>query len=123
MKQIHIIIPRELPDLNSYIKALNSNRFIGAKMKKEATEYIAWITKKYKNKIDPPYFFEFSWYLKNMKKDFDNVAFGKKFLLDGLQVSGVIKQDSQKFVVGFSDMFYIDRDEPRVEIIIRQVEK
>ncbi len=123
MKEIHIIIPRELPDLNTYIKSIASNRYSGGKVKKEVTEYIAWITKKHKNKIEPPYFFEFHWYMKDRKKDIDNVAFAKKFILDGLQVGGVIKQDSQKYVVGFSDMFYIDKKAPRVEVIIRQVEK
>lgn len=114
-----ITINGELPDLNKYIKALNSHRYAGSSMKKDATDRVAFESIKHRNhKIEPPYFIEFHWYSKDRKVDFDNRAFGKKFVLDGLQVSGVIEQDSQKFVAGFADYFYVDKDNPRVEVVL-----
>lgn len=114
-----ITIKGELPDLNKYIKALNSHRYAGSTMKKNATEKVALESIKYRNhKVEPPYFIEFHWYSKDRKIDLDNRAFGKKFILDGLQVSKVIEQDSQKFVVGFADYFYIDKNNPRIEVVL-----
>lgn len=37
-----LIIQGELTDLNKYIKALNSNRFAGSKIKKEETERVGF---------------------------------------------------------------------------------
>jgi len=37
-----IIIKGELTDLNQYIKALNSHRFVGSKIKKQETERVGF---------------------------------------------------------------------------------
>lgn len=51
---------------------------------------------------------EFHWYEPNKKRDKDNVAFAKKFILDGLQMRGVITNDNNKGINGFSDHFHYD---------------
>lgn len=117
--RLEIIIPGELTDLNTFIGAMNRNRFIGAKLKKDNTEMVAWTSKKFAgHKLKPPFFVEFTWVCKDKRKDKDNIAFAKKFILDGLQIAGVIPQDSWKGIDGFSDKFTIDKLKPRVEIII-----
>lgn len=55
-----------------------------------------------------PITLEFHWYEPNDKRDMDNVAFAKKFILDGLQTAGVITNDNPKWVKGWSDHFYYD---------------
>jgi len=115
-----LIIQGELCDLNKYIKALNSNRFAGSKIKKEETERVYWECKS--QKIKPitkfPIKIHYNWYSPNARKDTDNVAFSKKFISDGLVMAGILTDDSRKYVNGFSDDFYIDKDNPRTEIII-----
>jgi Holliday junction resolvase RusA-like endonuclease len=112
-----ITISGELCDFNKYNNACRYNRFAGAKIKKEETERVAWECKR--QKIEPitsSVFIEFYWYSKNERKDLDNICFAKKFILDGLVMGGIIKNDSRKFVIGFIDLFFIDKQNPRVEI-------
>jgi hypothetical protein len=60
----------------------------------------------------------FRWYLKNKRKDPDNVAFAKKYVLDGLQMGGVIEGDSMKYIQGWQEEFFVDKENPRVEVSI-----
>lgn len=121
-KTLKIVIPGELPSLNEYINTERRNRFLGAKMKKIATNSVSWIITMNIRPIvmiQTPVFMEYHWYCRNKKKDKSNIAFAKKFIEDGLQQSGVIKQDNWNAVIGFSDHFYIDGENPRVEVIIK----
>lgn len=121
--QLKIVILGELPDLNQYTNANRSSKFGGGTLKKASTELVEWECKrqlKYGYKVIPePVFVEFHWYCKNRKKDKDNVAFAKKFILDGLQKAKVILQDNWKAIIGFSDTFEVDAEDPRIEIIIK----
>ena len=38
----------------------------------------------------------FRWYSKDSRKDIDNVAFAKTFILNGLVLAGVLTEDSRK---------------------------
>ena len=99
---------------------MSYNRFAGGAVKKSETEYVAWSCKKQPlEKITCfPVYISFHWYCKNEKKDLDNVAFSKKFVLDGMVMAGVLPNDSRKYVAGFRDNFHLDKDFPRVEIVI-----
>jgi Holliday junction resolvase RusA-like endonuclease len=63
-------------------------------------------------------YLKIDWYCKNKRKDTDNIAVGKKFILDGMVEAGVIKNDGWKEVLGFRDSFYVDKDNPRIEVFI-----
>lgn len=116
-----ITIQGELVDLNSYIGALNSHRYVGSKTKKEQTELCAMYAMKCKEEIKQfPVHITYKWYTKNKRKDIDNVSFSKKFINDGLVLAGILPDDSRKYVQGFTDEFYIDKENPRVEIIFNQ---
>lgn len=121
--ELKITIKGEMPDMNTYIKALATNRFVGGKIKQIATDQVAWVTKKYAtSKLQPPYHITFNWYCKDRKKDKDNISsMGRKCILDGLQKSGVIPQDSWNVVDGFSDFFFLDKENPRIEVIIKTI--
>ena len=61
-------------------------------------------------------------YWKNKSSDPRNiVSLVEKYLLDGLQLSGIIKQDSAMFDMGgsISNMGQ-DKKEPRIEFVIRE---
>lgn len=102
-----IVVAGEFVSLNKYIDAERKNLHSAAKIKKESTESVAWSTlgvlpvKNYPVKIN------FTWYCKNERTDPDNIAFAKKYILDGLVQSRVLVSDSWKFCSGgFSDRFF-----------------
>lgn len=66
-------------------------------------------------------FIVFVWYEPNKNRDPDNIAFAKKFILDALVRKRILKGDSQKYIQGFHDVIQVDKDDPRVEVIIREV--
>ncbi len=117
---MRLTIKGELCDLNTFIRYNRSNKFTGAKIKKEETERVYYECRG-KRVNEYPVHIEFNWYSKNERKDIDNVAFSKKFVLDGLVLAKVIENDSRKFVVSFTDKFFIDKNNPRVEIEITHV--
>jgi len=88
-------------DLNTYIKAERSNRYIGAKIKKQETEDLGFYFLYYKNKIKKlkfPVKIKIIWHLKNKRKDLDNVAFAIKFIQDALVKIQAIENDGQKYI-------------------------
>lgn len=45
----------------------------------------------------------------------------KKFILDALVKNSVIQSDGWRGVAGFSDLFAVDKDNPRIEVEIVEV--
>lgn len=97
-------IPLKLPSLNEYIDVCRRNYYAANKMK-HATEtqigvYIARLPK-----ITKPIVMRCVWYEDSHRRDPDNVAFAKKFILDAMVRMGRIKNDTQRYVKGFEDQF------------------
>lgn len=120
MLRILLIIPGQLPNLNEYTKACRSNKFAGAKMKKDAEQIIEFeIYRQLKNqKIEGTAELHFRWYEPNRKRDLDNVCFAKKFILDALVNKQIIQCDGWQGVRGFTDQFFVDKENPRIEVEI-----
>ncbi|MTD37687.1 RusA family crossover junction endodeoxyribonuclease [Erwinia sp. CPCC 100877] len=119
-----IIIPGELTDLNKFINSQRANRFGGNALKRQNTQKCrnAFLLAKAAGfKVTPPVRLKITWFCKNMRKDPDNVTFAKKFILDGMQESGVIANDGFKQIKGFSDDFKISKDNPRIEIEVEEI--
>lgn len=118
-----MILRCELPSLNKYIAADKYNRYKGGELKRNATQDVMWEVKdqmpKGWVKLSSIAHFTFIWHCKNRKEDPDNIAFCKKYIMDGFQESGLISQDGWKNVLGFEDQFEIDSKDPRIEIIIK----
>ena len=109
-----------IPSLNEHDNANRSNRFGGASMKKKATSLCATYVKKAMNEgfelVKEPSNFEFAWYLKNRRKDKDNVAFAKKYIFDGMVQAGLLKNDGWYDVGDWIETFHLDKEFERVEI-------
>jgi Holliday junction resolvase RusA-like endonuclease len=114
-----ITLDCSLCDLNKYINAERTNRFIAARIKKENQEMCEWLLPK--KKFDKV-FIVFKWFVKNKRKDPDNIAFSKKFILDAMVSTGMLKNDGQNQIVGFLDLFANDETE-KIEITMLEVEK
>lgn len=64
----------------------------------------------------------YRWYEPNRKRDKDNIAaVGRKIIQDALVEAGVIRNDGWNDIRGFSDEFYVDKNEPRIEVEIEEV--
>jgi len=108
----------ELPTLNQYINAERTNRFMAAKMKKDAEKDLLWQLKAYKFRLEGKYRFHFTWYRKNSRTDPDNICAARKFVMDSLVKSGVLLDDKWKHVKGFSDEFEVSNDTGiKIEIV------
>lgn len=114
-----VTIPGRLCSLNEYIAACRTNPHAGAKLKKETEEQIVWYLARLP-RFERPIRLHFLWVEPNAKRDLDNVAAGKKFVLDAMQTAGKLPNDNRKFVKGFSDEFAIDKENPRIEITIEE---
>ncbi|NBH24699.1 hypothetical protein D3Z60_02550 [Lachnospiraceae bacterium] len=116
-----LIIPGTLNNLNDYIAAERANRHKGAKMKADNSNIVSVAIKKYLRyvKINKPVEMHYCWYEPNKRRDKDNISsFGRKVIQDALVQCGVLKDDGWKYVVGFSDRFEVDKNNPRIEVKI-----
>lgn len=119
-----LTIPGTLPNLNDYIAAERTNRHKGAKMKADSGNIVAVAIKQCMRgvKIEKPVFMEYLWVEPSGRRDKDNISsFGRKVIQDALVSTGVLKDDGWKHVVGFSDRFEVDKDNPRIEVVIKEV--
>ena len=103
-------IPFKLPSLNEMIEANRSNAYVGAKHKKQVQNDVRLFIKsaRARHKLRPitaPCFIVFVWHEGNRRRDSDNIAAAKKYVLDALVAEKILIDDSRKYVVGFSDDF------------------
>ena len=115
-------IDGRIPGANEYIEACRRNKYEAAKMKREAEELIGW----YIMNLPPlknPVHITFRWIEPNNRRDYDNIGFGKKFILDAMQKYGKLPNDNRKSVVGFTDTFEVDPNTPGVELTIKEIKK
>ncbi len=97
------VISGKFTTLNEHDNANRRNRFLGAKLKHEMTDMVATQLLG-KPAIMSPCTLHFNWHYSS-RADFDNIAFAKKYVQDGMVKSGILLDDNQKYVTGFSDTF------------------
>ena len=113
-------IKMKLPSLNDYIDACRTNRYVAAKMKRETEDAIIWFIKRLP-KFQDPVVVHFVWVEADRKRDPDNIAFAKKFVFDALVKARKLKDDSQRYVKGFTDDFRHGK-ETKLILFIEEVE-
>lgn len=80
------------------------NKYQAAKFKADLEEKIGYFLVKMP-KWDKPIRIHFRWIEANKKRDFDNIAASKKFILDALVKYGKLQDDNRKCVTAFTDTF------------------
>ena len=113
-------IPYKFPSLNEYVNECRKNKFAGAKMKKQIQEDISWFITRLPV-FDNPVIINFTWVEGNKRRDLDNIAFAKKFILDTLVDWGKLRDDNRKIVTAFRDNFAYG-DDWKVILDIEEVE-
>ena len=116
-----LVIEGTLCGLNEYTKACRGNKYAGAGMKKDMERIISLYINQQLNgvRFDGTVELSFRWYEPTKKRDLDNICFAKKFILDALVSNGIIVADGWRGVRGFTDTFFVDANNPRIEVDIR----
>lgn len=108
-------IPGRLSGLNEYTRACRANRYKGAAMKRTNQDIAALSIRTARMKpYDGPVRISITWVEPNMRRDPDNIRFAAKFVLDALVETGVIPNDTQRYVRSISDRFMVNPKEPRI---------
>ena len=113
-----IYIDYAFTHLNEWIAAERANKYKASKIKKEET-YIAYLAFR-GVKIQTPCKIKFTWYVKNKRRDLDNLGFSKKYILDGMVKAGAIPNDNLTHIIGLEDSYVIAAKEG-VEIEIEEI--
>ena len=109
-------IPLKLPSLNEYINVCRTNPYKAAKFKSDIENqigaYVSWLPV-----FSKPIKIHFHWVEANKRRDLDNIAAAKKFILDAMVKQGKLLDDNRKFVTAFTDTFeYSDESKVVLEI-------
>ena len=117
-----VVIEGEFPSLNEFIDANRRSKGKwnkGNQMKQKDQGIISGylMEQLHKVHIDKPIRLEYTYYCKNKKKDLDNISgYFHKVFQDALVHCGVIHNDSWHYITGFSDEFFVDNKQPRIEV-------
>ena len=118
-------IKGRLIGLNEYTKANRTKSYLANKLKQEQEEIVILSARSCRlEKVRTyPIGLRIKWYEPNAKRDIDNITFAVKFILDGLVKSGYIENDSQRYVKSIEHIVDIDRELPRIEVEIKEIEE
>ena len=99
------------PTLNEYINIERGNKIASAKLKKDCTEQVYWQCKELNAKpVTSMVDVHFEWHVTG-RHDPDNIDFARKFILDGLVLAKVLKDDSQQYIGYLSSEIVKDTDD------------
>lgn len=122
MKEFSFTIEGRLPSINDYTKACRSNKFNGASMKKKWQNYVIETIQKYMTTdelIDTPVSITFKFYEPNKRRDIDNIqGFAVKVVNDALSKT-ILPDDRQRYVKKIISEFDIDKNNPRIEVVVQ----
>ena len=65
----------------------------------------------------------YHFYEPNKRRDLDNIsAFAHKVIQDALVKCKVLNNDGWKEITGYTDSFSCDKENPRIEVVLEEVE-
>ena len=108
--------------LNEYIDKCRRNKYAANNIKKNIQADICKHIKRQRvrrmsSKVDVSFF----WIEENMKRDKDNIAFAKKFILDAMVQMQIIPNDNWKWINNLSDKFAVNKANPRIIVTIEEI--
>lgn len=130
--QYKFTIDGTLPNLNDLIAAERQQIRVNGKfttkgneLKQTNQQLVIWYLRKYLRgmHISKPIRIKYTFYEPNRKRDLDNIsAFAHKVIQDALVKGRIIDNDGWKQIVGFEDHFDVDKKNPRIEVVLSEVE-
>lgn len=124
---MRIRIDTRLPGLNEYITAINRNKYVGNALKRDTEDLICLYISSQRSAgtvrrvLNYPVSITFEWHETTKRRDLDNIASAKKFILDALQKCGILDGDGQKYVSKIDDVFFIPDEWDGVEVCINPI--
>lgn len=122
----HFTIEGTMPSLNEYLAEVGRNPRLGGKLKRDYVNNVILYLRlsEYRHyQATKPVIIHYVFYEPNMKRDHDNVAsVASKFIQDALRDMEVIADDGWKQILNFTHDFYLDRNNPRIEVYIEEIE-
>ena len=116
-----LVIEGTLCTLNEYINEERTHKYRASKIKKQETNKCIIYAKNQLQPItDIPVNVVCDWYTTG-RKDPDNIAFGIKFILDGLVKAEMLANDGHKQINSIHHNFYVDKENQRVEVEFKGV--
>lgn len=116
-------IEMRLPGLNEYTDANRTHAQKGGRFKRETEADIMLFIMIAKRRgelrpVDYPVTLNIEWYEQTRKRDPDNIVSAKKFILDALVKGGILPNDTQRYIKGFTERILIAKSAGvKVELI------
>lgn len=130
MSEQGFFVPGPLPGMNEMLDARGLGKRTGAKRpnryndlkRKWETQICFEIARRRIRPITSRAMLEFFWCEPHRKRDPDNIAAGKKLILDSLVIAGILPNDSQTWIGRLEDVFVepSSRD-PGVLVLIKEM--
>lgn len=119
-------IEGRLPGLNEVISSNRSNKFKGAKLKRDTQDLIGFYIRKALmdgslRPVKGPVEISIHFNERTKRRDVDNIQSAQKFILDAMVEQGVLPDDSQRFVRQIYHLIIPDKTD-KVEVIIHDRE-
>lgn len=118
-----LIIPGRLAGMNEYTEQNRRNKYAGASMKAKEQARVEWAVRGQikTKKLNPPVNLAYTYYEPNKRRDKDNIsAFAHKVVQDALTKTGLLENDGWAEIGNFSDEFFVDKENPRIEVRIEE---
>lgn len=123
-KKQKMYIPFRLDGMNEVIGKARTHWSKSSKHKAEQQDMV-WlgIRQSKLNPITRPFKMDILYVERNDKRDPDNISSAKKFILDALQEAEIIKNDSQKEVLGWTEAWQVATKEKPEGVYITFIEE
>lgn len=119
------LIKAKLPSLNDYVDVCRRSKYQANQFKSEIEELIGWAIRQAQTKgslkpTNKPIIVYFEWHEKTKRRDADNIASAKKYILDAMQKCKIIPNDNRRYVKGFYDVIIDDTED---FVLVKLLEK
>ena len=119
MRKQQFTIRIKLPSLNDYVNACRQSPYIGAALKKRTDAQIAGeIMAANIRRISDPCIVCMVFLETDKRRDVDNVESARKYILDALVGTGILLDDSPRYVVGAPSFTEYTTDQAGVVITL-----
>ena len=115
-----VIIPGRLAGMNEYTAAQRTNVHKGAMMKRDEQARVVLALRRARlPSLKTPITINYRFYEQHKRRDKDNISgFAHKVIQDALVETGALPNDGWSEVSGWTDSFYVDAKNPRIEVEI-----
>lgn len=119
---VKFVIEGRLAGLNEYTESNRTNPRKGNRVKHNEQKIVTTAIRNAQlTPINKPVVVNITWYEKDNRRDVDNITAAKKFIMDSLVDTGILKDDNRRYVKQIVDTVHTDKDNPRIEVELIEV--